>query len=63
MSKEFTNDKGITKDMMAGQNQWKSKVVMTWHGWWYGRYDDMAWHGIDDDVAWTWNHFHIMTSF
>ena len=55
MSKEFSNDKGITKDTMAGQTQWKTKAVMTWHVWWYEiwwhgmdddmRYDDMAWHG------------------
>ena len=33
MSKEFNNDKGITKDMMAEKTQWKIKEVMTWHGW------------------------------
>ena len=54
MSKEFTNDKGITKDMMAGQTQWKTKVVMRWHGIVKDVEWHISWHGIwwcpHDDV-------------
>ena len=35
-------------DMMAGQTQWKTRVVMRWHGlrMWHDTYHDMEYDGV-----------------